>query len=95
MFPRASCFSSLAADADASNHLGSLHCRDSRKALLMAEPDISAGSVTVFKDSQFLPQVRSTVAAVGSSSLREDIKLGFGREYGLWTGIRPPPPSIS
>ncbi|CAM9572369.1 unnamed protein product [Ectocarpus sp. 12 AP-2014] len=30
--------------------------RDSRKALLMAEPDISAGSVTVFKDSQLLPQ---------------------------------------
>ncbi|CAN0079868.1 unnamed protein product, partial [Ectocarpus sp. 8 AP-2014] len=30
--------------------------RDSKKALLMAEPDISAGSVTVFKDSQLLPQ---------------------------------------
>ncbi|CAM9302839.1 unnamed protein product, partial [Ectocarpus fasciculatus] len=30
--------------------------RDSRKALLMAEPDISAGSVTVFKDSQLLPE---------------------------------------
>ncbi|CAM9485723.1 unnamed protein product [Ectocarpus sp. 6 AP-2014] len=30
--------------------------RDSKKALLMSEPDISAGSVTVFKDSQLLPQ---------------------------------------
>lgn len=32
--------------------------RDSRKGLLMSEPEISAGSVTVFKDSQLLPKVR-------------------------------------
>lgn len=31
--------------------------RDSRKGLLMNEPEISAGSVTVFKDSQLLPKV--------------------------------------
>ncbi|CAN0011266.1 unnamed protein product, partial [Scytosiphon promiscuus] len=30
--------------------------RDSRKGLLMAEPEISAGSVTIFKDSQLLPK---------------------------------------
>lgn len=32
--------------------------RDSRKALLTTEPEISSGAVTVFKDCQLLPEVR-------------------------------------
>lgn len=47
--------------------------RDSRKALLMNEPEISAGSITVFKDSQLLPKVREAARPLAATANTSDI----------------------